>query len=295
VLEPSAVDAGPTSAVRVHALLDLWVASDKGYIGNQMFIFMSTVGVAVHNGATAVFSRKGAALIEETFTLDHLSKRLSFVDSIDPLLLPAITLDHGEPMPIVRSDAIVQYYLQSKIYMQPAAVAYPNFWRLRPHIIEAAMLLLQNHTSWVGVHMRHFSEMTMYQQQVDYPQADVLLPYIQSLMKPGKCVMVFGNNVEFSRSYFAPLVRTAPPGCVVFVDPGPIRFVEKHGNEIHPDSHASRDLAALSLCDDTVSTVGTYSYWAMAIKIEGLGKSHYYTRSPDKERYGYPTSWLAYG
>jgi hypothetical protein len=288
-VEPA--DAGPISTVRVHALLDLWDGSDKGYIGNQMFIFMSTVGVAVHNSAKAVFTRKGAALIEETFLLDHLSNRLSFVDSIDSLL-PAINLDHGEPMPILNGDAIVQSYLQSKIYMRPAARAYLKFWRFRPYVIEAAMLLLQNHTRWVGVHMRHFSRKAF--NPKEYPQEDVLLPYIQNLMKPGKCVMVFGNDIAFSRSYFAPLVSAAPPGCISFVDPGPTRFVEAHGNEIHPDSHASRDLAALSLCEDVVSTVGTFSYWAMALH-EGRGHAHYFARSPDIERLGFPRSWLAYG
>jgi hypothetical protein len=292
--ELTAIELGPSSGIRVHAKLDLWgVHAEKGYIGNQMFIFMSTIGIAVHNGATAVFTRAGISLLEETFFLDHLSKHVSIEDSSDPFL-PSVTLDNDEPMPLLEGDVIVQHYLQNYEYMQPAAQTFPNFWRFRPRIINAAMNLLNNHTNWVCVHMRHFSPITIEQQQVKYPPASILLPYIQSLMKPGKCVMVFGNDVNFSRTYFAPLVQDSP-GCIVFVDPGPIRIVVVHGNEVHPDSHASRDLAALSLCDDIVSTVGTYSYWAMSLHKEGRGNAHYFVLSTDKERFGYPSTWISYG
>jgi hypothetical protein len=267
--------------LRVYAKIDLWNASDRGYIGNQMFIFMGAVGIAIENNAVAVFSRSGVALIDSVFSLGHLRSHIAIVESFDYDSFPVQLLDERGVLPIPRidHDTIVGTYLINKIYTMPATTTIRQFWRPKPQVVLSALQLLQNRTDWACVHMRSWSKKFMDTWQVDFPKPDVLLPYIKNLLRRDQRVLVFGNNIDFSKLYFEPLTKSLGSDKVVFVDPGPVRVVELHGNEIHPDTFAARDLVALSLCEDTISTVGTYGYWAMVLHTEDSGRAHYYRNS----------------
>jgi hypothetical protein len=265
--------------VFVTAKLNLWQDSENGYLGNQMFIFQSVVGIARKNRIVPVFQRSQLKMLNSTFDLTRILHLYKVVDSWHPSDFPTqYNLDSSTvDIPVIKSNSLLSTYLQNSLFFQPLNTNPRSFWVFRESVLSQAKSILPE-GRLIGVHIRRFSS------GGDCPTAQHLQHHIHKIFRPGMCVIVFSNDIVSVKRQL-----TAP--CIKFIDPGDTVTVAVHGNEVHPISNANRDFAALTLCEDLVVTCGTFGYLASTLH-SGNGSVYFFGNGFSS--FGVPNAWYRY-
>ena len=123
------------------------------------------------------------------------------------------------------------------------------------------------------------------------PAGPVIQRQVDRVATKNKCLFVFSNDIKRARA-----AVTAP--CVHYIDPGEVEI--RHSfNEVHPigDSHeVARDLAALTMCHDLITTCGTFGVMA-AMLHAGNGSTYWWPQDPGLKtwkHYRLAQAWVPY-
>jgi hypothetical protein len=248
------------------AKLNLWQHSETGYLGNQMFIFHSTVAIANVHGMRPIFAKKQLQMLNDVFDL---------VEYTVPRFQISVLDEDREPnYPVRNADA----WAPGKIYIDPlhntkigtyiqninhfnyildelgAPVNPRTFYRFRQKYVEAAEKMLPGFPHCIGLHVRFFPPGHLEGGHNTCPTGPVVQRQVDKIATKDKCLFVFSNDIARAKS-----MVSAP--CVHYVNPGETHF-RSGFTEIHPIGglhEVARDFVALTRCNELVVTCGTFS------------------------------------
>lgn len=266
-----------TSTVQFNltAKLNLWQNSESGYLGNQMFIFQSTVAIAKVHGMRPVFSRNQLSMLNDVFDIFNYTAvkfNISLIDGDEPKykIRHAESWKPGKKYIKQLQNTKLQTYLQNIGHMQyiqdksGVQVNPADFYRIRPKYVKVAEKILPGVPKCVALHVRFFPQISLSLGHNKCPTTDVLQKQVDKVATIDKCLIVFSNDINRAKHFVS-----AP--CVHYVNPGV--FETSRYNEVHPVGQlheAARDFAALTMCEDLITTCGTFGALA-AMLHKGKG------------------------
>lgn len=257
-----------------------------GGLGNRLFILLSTRGIAESNLARLVLLPD--PMIQQVFRLQE--SRITIAPAgfnLTNFHIHPGGLYGYQPTRISR-NTVVGAFLQNPRYFAPTVddIARSIDLDFQPQVTSDAQALLRTLSKcgaeqvvshWVGVHVRRFPDRHVVERAPN-PQAigqQIERVLQQCAEEHGTGRTVTCGNQTLS-SCCAAIFSNDPPwikenirnvSCVVvvenelLVDPGQPKDVLPSRNT-HWASNFGRDMAAMTMCDYLVLTVGTYGYFA---------------------------------
>jgi len=265
-----------------------WSAGDNRRLGNLMFVFAATVGIAAQNNMTPIIDRSSSLV--DAFHIVEL-----IVDNMDNALLASSVVNYREQrastyeastrhllLSLGRTqrptNVRICCYLQSWRYFDQSADRVRRNFRFREPVADAADAFIAASSSGsdsgktrVGVHVRHGYASDAY--KGGYIVAP--LQYLRSAMRYFTDryrhveFVVCSDNITWCRENL--------PTAVDFASGARMKFSLANSPEV--------DLAILARCDHVIMSVGTFSWWAAWL---ANGTAIYYADWPA------PSSLLAF-
>jgi hypothetical protein len=326
-----------------------------GGLGNKLWIFLSTLGIARKIGARAVFlDDESFRMLNSTFCLDNWNSRFTLLNSSTLSLDGFGRWNQGGPHEYDRSferidrNTVIKGYLHNPKFSANDSDSFARTvdLELQPKVITEARELMNELGSfwtetivsnWVGLHVRRYPDRhtkergpspeaieRQVNQVLHHCEEESLLTPLQrniSLKNPLNsslspcCALVFSNDPPWAKQYLNGI------RCARFVenefleDPALSGKMERNNGWA---THFGRDMAAMTMCDSLVLTVGTFGYFCgilhghkaavqRRIDLHGVGDVdgapgnrsadviYMYDKS-NSAKYGlYPSTWRHWG
>lgn len=271
-----------------------------GGIGNRLWMYLSSVGLAKKNGCALVLPNSSFSMIAEIFQVNEDEVNVTLVSNG---YSKAQFGEYKEPnyftyTPLNSTkNTVIKGYLQNHQYIAdtPDELADSIHLDFKLSILEEAcqlqnsMAYCQDNatdlpvvTAWVGLHVRRWPDKRRIEPE---PSPEEIVPFVNSVLedcmrKQGGsqknatcrnsdgtsmtlsscCALIFSNDPDWTRSNLGTIQ------CAQFVENDFLAdpLLSNHGSKRNNGwaSNYGRDMAALSLCDYLVITVGTFGYWA---------------------------------
>lgn len=288
----------------ITARLNLWPHSQgqTGYLGNQMFIFQSTVAIAKVHGMRPIFARNQLLMLNDVFDIfGHTCPRfgISVVEGDVEPDYPTRNAEKWLPGNIYINplqNTKIQTHLQNINHVNHLAGSRPSsvqteFYKFHTKNIMAAKQILPVGQKCICLHLRFFPENHLKAGGNACPTGPVLQKQIDKLATHDRCLFVFSNDRKKSED-----MVTAP--CVHYVDPGKTE-IRRGSGEVHPvgsKHEVARDFTALTLCQDLIITCGTFGVMA-AVLHTGSGNVYWWPQDQGLRQFKYSEvskSWISY-
>ena len=228
-------------------------------LGNNMWIFLSVAGIAKHNNMVPTFSdTQEFRVLNDTFQLSTLVRNTS-------AFVFGSNYDTYKGMPVLKGgtrDMRIDRHLQNRKYSMDLPLA--SVFRFRPNVLARARTIIPSHA--VCVHQRYFPQAHINTRFNTCPSIASLRRALRSDAFQHRTLMVFSNdNKRATRDLGSHVDIVVQSGRVATINLG----------EQMPVGFASRDLAALTICEDLVITCGTFGGFAGALH-SGRGRVYHF-------------------
>lgn len=246
---------------------------EVGRLGNNLFQFASTFGIAVHNDMLHVIPK--TSVVNKWFDLSE-NRWLSIVDddcSGGEKILESHSCIFEErlyTLPSKEKDVVLGHYLQSWKYFRNNIIQVKQQLKFKQSIRNEANVILQNvkrkhnNTVVVGIHIRR-GDKANDAHTIEYGNEVPSPINIYGAMKyfdDNTTFVVTSDDMNWSRAN----VNN-----------------EKFKVEFVRGSNEAVDMAVLSSCDHLITTVGTYGWWAGFLLTINNGGNVFYYKWPARE------------